>query len=1543
MPTELAVGYVSLVASTDKLVTQVNAALGTVGRDADKHGARIGQRMSSGIVNSVKSGVAGIGATLGLSVGAAAFGQMIKLGNDFTTAMNTMRAVSSATAAEMEQVSARARQLGNDVSLPGTSASDAAAAMLELAKGGFTVGQSMDAARGSLQLAAAAQIGAAEAATIQVGALQSFGLAASDAGRVSDVLANAANASSAEITDVAYALQAGGAVAHGFGLTIEDTAAAIGLMANSGIKGSDAGTLLKSALLALTDTGKPAQAAIAELGLSVYDAQGRFVGLHSLFEQLDAAAGRMTDQQYQAATSVLFGSDAMRLSSIAAEKGAAGFDQMHDAMSRQGSAADVAAAKMQGLPGAMQSVQNAAEGLGLGIYDVVKGPLEQLASGTAGFITDQTPRLVSGLEAGADALGDVGSAIAPVVKEVLGLPTPVLAAAAALAVLRGTGLGAGLTSAATTASGALSNVAAQTRAVVTASERMVQINGVGTASLGRFGSAVQQVGTNLPVVARMQTSFLDAAAGATTLARTQGTLAAATTGLRSAASGVVGALGGPYALALTGGITALTANIDASHSAQQAQRALADATAAGARAQADFATAVAAANGGLSTQALGAGTAAVKASLAEITTLGDRGHKPMEELGHQIDNLTGNVFGSNDAWERNFDKVTANVERYNALRDVMGDLKIDMDGVGQTVTQGGPAYDTLISKLRASGDAGRAVADTLTEVHDRLQTTAQAAQSATPGVFNLAASIKILADRSSSAADRVDAMKTALDVLAGKPIAVQDALAKYNEQVRDTAHATQEAWDKSQGFGSVLVGQGGQVDTATENGKRLYDTLGQIRDATITAAVAGADMGPVLAGNERQFEQLAAASGLTADQVRVMGEQLGLLPKNVEFYAKLQGADTVQQELALVAGMLQATGEGAEIPVQLLSADTLEKLRSIGAEVEEVNGKPGVVRVSLTGGDEVMRKLDELIAKKLPDKNQRVMVQYLTGTLPDAPQLGGVQDLFPRADGGIDNLPRQGTIWSPRTRYYQVSEPETGGEAFIPLAPSKRSRSLGILSTVADMFGYGLTKMAEGGITGKVPRGIANALAAARSVTGNVYAWGGTGPTAFDCSGFVGWLQQIAMGIVGSTERLYTTHSLLGGQTAGLKPGLGPAGTWFRVGANQQHMAATIAGQPVEAGGSHNTSRIGAPAVGATDGQFSAHFYLPNALIDGIGAVGRKSKTAEWTESDDIDLEQAQLSVEEARAQRDKVYGDAKSSELDKRRADLAVREAETRLREKQTQKDEAAADAGVDGYTPEAPPLEKRLSDDEIAWEQAQLSVDEAKSRRDDVYADPEATQLDQRRADLQLQSALNDRDKAQRERDKKSFAGQTASLLQKAGTELLNVAAGALSEMTPFGLGELIKIKVNNPWEYDPTDHAPVRLAKFTGSQEEIDQQLPVTLPPGADPRALLQPYIKQAPQSIQDWIQGNAKVFDQGGWLEPGDLAVNLSRRPEPLFNSPQQLRQFLDVIPAPASTGSGNTEQWNITNNGMDPKSSAAAVERIRRRRLLADQRKGGFGR
>lgn len=342
--------------------------------DMDERANKLGGTFS-GLGGKIKGIVPMLAGSVGIAGLAGSFGAAISVGNNLTNNLNTMRAVADATDSQIAKVSQTARQLGNDVSLPATSATDATAAMVELAKGGFSVDQAMAGAKGSLMLAAAAQVSATQAATIQSAALQTFGKDASYAGQAADILTNSANQSSAEIVDVAAAMQQGGTVAHQFGLTMGDTAASIAILANNGIKGSDAGTLLKTTLQSITDQGNPAQAAIKQLGLTVYDTNGKFVGMSSLFGQLQTASKRMTDEQYQAATAVLFGSDAMRITGIAAKEGSKGFDEMNAKMLKQGSAAKTAAAQTAGLPGAFERAKNASEELLLQLYDLIKAPL----------------------------------------------------------------------------------------------------------------------------------------------------------------------------------------------------------------------------------------------------------------------------------------------------------------------------------------------------------------------------------------------------------------------------------------------------------------------------------------------------------------------------------------------------------------------------------------------------------------------------------------------------------------------------------------------------------------------------------------------------------------------------------------------------------------------------------------------------------------------------------------------------------------------------------------------------------------------------------------------------------------------------------------------------------------------------------------------------------------------------------------------------------------------------------------------------------------
>ena len=327
-----------------------------------------------GATSSMRRGVlfagAGIAAGVGLAVHAAA---------DFQSTLNTFQAVAGATGDQMGKVSAKAVALGNDMSLPGTSASDAAEAMTELAKGGLSVQQSMDAAKGVLQLSAAAQISNADAATITARALNAFGLSGKSAVTVADQLAAASNASTAEISDLALGMQASSAVFRMGRQPIDALTTSLGLMANAGITGSDAGTSLKTMMLRLEAPTKKASAVLDGMNIHLRDQRGHMLPLRNIIGQFSRATKGMSDAQRDAAFNTIFGTDAIRAANIILAGGTKAFDKMHTAVMKHGAAADLAGAKMKGLNGAIEAAKSTAETAALIFGGMLVGPLTVLA------------------------------------------------------------------------------------------------------------------------------------------------------------------------------------------------------------------------------------------------------------------------------------------------------------------------------------------------------------------------------------------------------------------------------------------------------------------------------------------------------------------------------------------------------------------------------------------------------------------------------------------------------------------------------------------------------------------------------------------------------------------------------------------------------------------------------------------------------------------------------------------------------------------------------------------------------------------------------------------------------------------------------------------------------------------------------------------------------------------------------------------------------------------------------------------------------------
>lgn len=271
----------------------VVSALNSVGKDLMQFGTnaqRIGQQLGT-VFDPLMKTVVGISGALVAAAGAFA-GASLTIGGGFEQQMALVRNVANATAEEFEQLNLKARQMGRDLPI---TADQAAAAMYELASAGMSVQEILASIDSVVAVAIGQNYGLAESAEVVVATLRSFGLEASESGRVVDVFANAANISQLTMKKLADSITYVAPLAKALGISLEESVAAMAVLSDTGMEGSQIGTSLRRVLSSLADSAGPAGKRIRELGIQVKDAAGRMKPLEEIMRSL-ASAGMTAEQ-----------------------------------------------------------------------------------------------------------------------------------------------------------------------------------------------------------------------------------------------------------------------------------------------------------------------------------------------------------------------------------------------------------------------------------------------------------------------------------------------------------------------------------------------------------------------------------------------------------------------------------------------------------------------------------------------------------------------------------------------------------------------------------------------------------------------------------------------------------------------------------------------------------------------------------------------------------------------------------------------------------------------------------------------------------------------------------------------------------------------------------------------------------------------------------------------------------------------------------------------------------------------------------------------
>lgn len=357
-------------------------------REAQKNGANISTDMirATRSVTSFKNKsskaatdtVKKLGA---LSVASAgAFGAFaIKSGMDFEAQMSKVQAISGANAEEMQLLANKSKEMGAKTKF---SATESAQALEYMATAGWKTNQMVSGLPGIMNLAAASGEDLASASDIVTDALTGFGLKASDSAHFADVLAKASSSSNTNVALMGETFKYAAPVAGALKYSIEDTAVAIGLMANAGIKGEQAGTALRGVLTNLAKPSDQVAGYMDALGVSLTDTQGKVKPLSALMVDLRQKFAGLTDAQKAEYAAGIAGKNALSGFLAIVNASDADFNNLTQAIANSdGTAQQMADTMNNNLSGQLTLLKSAAEGVGITFYDSIKGKATDAVKG----------------------------------------------------------------------------------------------------------------------------------------------------------------------------------------------------------------------------------------------------------------------------------------------------------------------------------------------------------------------------------------------------------------------------------------------------------------------------------------------------------------------------------------------------------------------------------------------------------------------------------------------------------------------------------------------------------------------------------------------------------------------------------------------------------------------------------------------------------------------------------------------------------------------------------------------------------------------------------------------------------------------------------------------------------------------------------------------------------------------------------------------------------------------------------------------------------
>jgi len=369
-----------------KEITEIEKTIDKASKSAEQSGGvfgKFGKDVAQGI--GIGFGISTVGmVTNAIDLIKSGIANVVETGIEYEATMSKVQAITNATGAEMQQMSDLALELGAKTS---KSASESAEAMTYMGMAGWNTQEILAGLPGVLNLSIASGEDLARTSDIVTDNLTAFGMAAEDAGYYADVLAYSASNANVTVDTLGESLKYVAPVATGAGVAMEETVAMVSLLGDAGIKGSQAGTTLRSVILNLTGANEKATAKLKELGVAIHDKSGKMRSMTDIIGDLSKKLVDANGNVDTTTANLLVGKTAISGFTALLQAGGDRLGTFTKALETSNGTADRMATTMQdNVAGALEEMSGALETVALKIYDKIDTPLKDAINGVTNFI-----------------------------------------------------------------------------------------------------------------------------------------------------------------------------------------------------------------------------------------------------------------------------------------------------------------------------------------------------------------------------------------------------------------------------------------------------------------------------------------------------------------------------------------------------------------------------------------------------------------------------------------------------------------------------------------------------------------------------------------------------------------------------------------------------------------------------------------------------------------------------------------------------------------------------------------------------------------------------------------------------------------------------------------------------------------------------------------------------------------------------------------------------------------------------------------------------